>query len=484
MVVGGMSRPVLRSTAALLVAGTAGALACVPAGAASTLTVKGRGFGHGVGMSQYGAYGYAKRGRSYTQILGHYYQGTKLARLSSTPDVGVLLSTGRTKVYITQATRAGSKKLSSRQIYNARTNGTGGVILRLGNKTVTKSSGAMRLTGSGDPVMLRGSSQTGVRNGEYRGSLEVRPNALGRLNVTNTLDMEDYVRGVVSAESPSSWPAHALRAQAVAARTYALTTNAGGLGDGFTQYADTRSQVYRGVAAETASTDDAIRVTSGQVVTYKGDPITTFFFSTSGGRTENVENSFLGADPKPYLRSVRDPYDKESPKHTWTLRFRASDAQTKLGSLLKGSLKGIVVDKRGKSPRVIRARIVGTRGTTTVSGPTLRAKLGLYDTWASFQTVSTRVARVARPRAVPRAGETLGIDPDATRSVSRLEGALSGVDHAIWLRVQRGRGGGRWQTIAEVQTARDGAYAATVPGPGVYRVRTKTLLGPNVRVRP
>lgn len=481
-----MSRPVLRSTTALLVAGTAaaGALACVPAHAASTLTVKGRGFGHGVGMSQYGAYGYAKHGRSYRQILGHYYQGTKLTRLPSTPDVGVLLSSGATKVYIRQATRAGDKKLDPGRTYNARGNGTGGVILRSGKKKVTKSSGAMRLTSSGDPVMLRGKAQTGVRNGEYRGSLEVRPNAFGRLNVTNTLGMEDYVRGVVSAESPSSWPAHALRAQAVAARTYALTTNAGGLGDGFTQYADTRSQVYRGVAAETPSTDDAVRATRGQVVTYKGVPITTFFFSTSGGRTENVENSFLGADPKPYLRSVRDPYDKASPKHTWTLRYSSSTVSKKLGSLLKGSLKRIVVDKRGVSPRVIRARIVGTRGTTRVTGPKLRAELGLYDTWASFQTVSTRVARALAPRATPRAVDTLGARPVLGRRVQRLEGTLTGVDHAIWLRVQRGRGGGRWQTIAEVQAARDGAYGATVPGPGVYRVRTKTLIGPSVRVRP
>ena len=94
---------------------------------------------------------------------------------------------------------------------------------------------------------------------------------------------------MVSRESPSSWPAEALKAQAVAARTYAITTSKAG--DGWDQYADTRSQVYGGVAAETASTNAAVAATRGQVVTYDGEPVVTFFFSTSGGRTENVENT-------------------------------------------------------------------------------------------------------------------------------------------------------------------------------------------------
>ena len=95
--------------------------------------------------------------------------------------------------------------------------------------------------------------------------------------------------GVVARESPSSWPTEALKAQAVAARTYAITTSKAGAG--FDQYADTRSQVYGGVAAETPSTNAAVAATRGQVVTYDGEPVVTYFFSTSGGRTENVENT-------------------------------------------------------------------------------------------------------------------------------------------------------------------------------------------------
>ena len=130
------------------------------------------------------------------------------------------------------------------------------------------------------------------------------------------------MRGVVAGESPSTWPAAALQAQAVAARTYAITTDAGTSTDGFTQYADTRSQVYEGVAAETPATDAAVAATRGEVVTYAGQPVATYFFSTSGGRTENVENSFLGSRPEPWLKSVDDPYDGASPKHRWgPLRF-------------------------------------------------------------------------------------------------------------------------------------------------------------------
>src|SRR5437763_5943228 len=104
----------------------------------------------------------------------------------------------------------------------------------------------------------------------------------------NAVDLDGYVKGVVPGEVPASWPPEALKAQAVAARTYALTTDAGG--SLFDQYADTRSQVYGGISAETPATNVAVRDTAGQIVTYRGRPATTYFFSTSGGKTENVQN--------------------------------------------------------------------------------------------------------------------------------------------------------------------------------------------------
>src|SRR5204862_5890506 len=116
----------------------------------------------------------------------------------------------------------------------------------------------------------------------------------------------------------------------IAARTYAITTSHSG---DFDQYADTRSQVYDGVAVETTASNEAVAATRGQVVTYQGRPVVTYFFSTSGGRTENVENSFSGGQPEPWLKSVPDPYDGVSPLHRWKFVWSAGTAAAQLGGL-------------------------------------------------------------------------------------------------------------------------------------------------------
>ena len=210
-----------------------------------------------------------------------------------------------------------------------------------------------------------------------------------RLQAINALGLEDYVRGVVSAESPSTWPAEALKAQAVAARTYAVTTNVGTTTDGIDQYADTRSQMYKGVAAEYPSTDAAVAATAGQVVAQNGKPVTTYFFSTSGGHTENVEDSFIGALPRTWLKGVDDPFDAVSPRHNWgPFTFSQATVQAKLKGLVRGSFRGITVLERGASPRIVRAEVDGTNGVTQVTGPQLRTRLGLFDTWATFTYIS------------------------------------------------------------------------------------------------
>lgn len=257
------------------------------------LEVTGAGWGHGVGMSQAGAQGYAEHGYSYAQILQHYYSGTTLGSAPAHARVRVLIG----------------KRVHS-------------------------------------------------------------------------LALETYVRGVVAAEMPSSWPAAALEAQAVACRTYALTAHAGG--SRFDVYADTRSQVYGGPAAYTAATDAAVAATAGQIVTYEGAPAITYFFASSGGRTENVENGFTGAAPAPWLRGVRDAFER-GPLHTWTLSFSFAKAASLLRGLVRGgSFEGIEVLQRGYSPRIVSAYVVGSAGKTLVSGAQLAARLGLYSTWAFF----------------------------------------------------------------------------------------------------
>lgn len=436
--------------------------------AADRLVIKGGGFGHGVGMSQYGAKGFADNGSTYRQILGHYYTGTALGRLGETPTVRVLLQS-RSAVTFTGASQAGERRLTPGKTYRATSTVSGQVVLRSSSGRRLRTMGApLRVVGAGgNPVRLAGGQNSGL----YRGVLELQPRAVGGLQVVNALGLEDYVRGVVAGESPSSWHPEALKAQAVAARTYAITTNKPG--DGFDHYADVRSQVYGGVRLETATTDAAIAATKGEVVTYQGKPVTTYFFSTSGGKTENVENS-LGGDPKPWLKSVDDPYDKVSPRHKWTLRMSLTEARRKLGAgLVKGSLRGIEVIERGVSPRIKRAEIVGSAGRTSVTGATLRRELGLYDTWATFTTVDTKAS------ASRTTYTAFGNLPARTGVIS---GTVIGPKRGTKLVVERRNRAGLWLVETRATVGKRGRYRAGVGRAGTYRVTVNGTSGPVVKL--
>ena len=282
--------PLARGPLALIVALAALAIGA-PAAGAWQLVIEGAGEGHGVGMSQDGAFGLAKHGYSDTQILSHYYPGTTLASAPANTVIRVLV---------------GSK--------------------------------------------------------------------------VQRVPLERYVRGVLSAEMPSSWPLAALEAQAIASRTYALTAHAGG--PRFDVYADTRSQVYRGASAETSQTNAAIAATAGQIVNYAGKPAVTYFFASSGGHTEDVQNAFEGSEPEPWLQGVADPYET-SAAH-WRYTLSSTTAASRLSGLFKGSLRGVEVLRRGVSPRIVLAEVLGSRGGTRLSGATLASRLGLPSTWASF----------------------------------------------------------------------------------------------------
>jgi len=463
-------------------------LAAAPAANAATkLTITGAGFGHGIGMSQYGTYGYSLHLKTYDFILGHYFTGTALGALDSNPEVKVLLQGSRKSISFTGVLQAGDQKLDPAKTYTVR-RGAGGLVLRdATGESVGTVAGTLRVDAPVDQaLLLKGTSVPGIRDGRYRGSLLISPSGSG-LAAVNALDLEDYVRGVVSAESPSAWPTEALKAQAVAARTYAITSHAGGAL--FDQYADTRSQVYRGVAAETPNTDAAIAATEGQVVTYGGQPVTTYFFSTSGGETESVENSFVGSQPKPWLKAVDDPFDNVSPKHRWgPFRFTATQVQSKLRRYLDGRFKRIKVLQRGVSPRVVRAQVVGTGGVTNVTGPQLRAAFGLFDTWAFFTSVSSKAskpkAKKKPAQPAPAGDPTGGVSPIARAAAAhatRLEGTIAPSKPGRWLRVER-RVGTRWVAATDAKVLRGGRYSVAVPGPGVYRVVYGQATGPSVRV--
>ncbi len=479
----------MRRLPALIAVTLAAGLAAPAAQGATSLVLRGAGYGHGVGMSQYGALGFAQHDWDYRRILGYYYQGTAIGKLTSSPTVRVLLQSGHSRYSVSGAASAGTLTLDPAISYTA-VLAKGKVVLRRGSKDLGTVDGTLRLAApAGAALTLSGPAANGLSGGAYRGAIDITPSGSGLIAV-NTLTMESYVAGVISAEVSASWPAEALKVQAVAARSYAMTTNAGGLGDLFTQYADTRSQMYRGVAAETPATNAATKATAGEVVTYAGEPVVTYFFSTSGGRTENVENSFIGSDPKPWLKGVPDPYDGISPSHRWgPLKFTLGDATRRLSGYVQGRLKRVRIVQRGVSPRIVRAQIVGTRGTSAITGPQLRRAFGLRDSWIIFRTFSTDVTKkpAAKPPApaTPEGGSKVGgPGPAGAASAARaprlvIAGRISPARRGRWATVER-RVGTTWTPAVDVLLSGGGRYRSTLPGPGVYRVRFGDMTGPEV----
>jgi stage II sporulation protein D len=459
-------------------------LAAAPADAASRLVIRGAGYGHGVGMSQYGAMGMASQGWDHRRILAHFYTGTDLGLLEEEREVRVLLQSVRGSASFTGANAGGGRILDPARTYTVRA-GRDGLVSLVGprGRELALVAPPLRVTGPDGVVLLRGLAGNGRRDGVYRGALEFRPGSFGGINAINAVPLEHYVQGVVPVESPASWPLEALKAQAVAARTYAVTTGKGG--DGWEQYPDTRSQVYGGLAVETEATNLAVQETRSQLVTYEGSPVVTYFFSTSGGQTEDVENTSLGSEPLPWLRSVEDPYDDVSPRHRWgPIRMSLATAGRKLRGLVQGRFRGVDVVDRGTSPRVVEADVVGTRGSTRVTGFTLRARFGLYDTWAYFTSIGTRLAP---PEPVPEADPTTGGAQPREFSFYRPAGpprlvgsvlpARAGAAVVVQRRTARG-----WRPARRARIGTGGRYAAAVSAGATYRVVHAGVAGPAVRV--
>jgi stage II sporulation protein D len=443
-------------------------LAPVAADAATRHVVRGRGWGHGIGMSQYGAYGYARHGRSYRRILRHYYQGTRLRR-ARTRRIRVLLQASRGVVSFRGATSADGRRLAEGRRYVVRRSSGGRVALfRSSGRLVGRFQAPLHVSDPGGAIRLGGTAINGLRNGSYRGRIDVRLGLSGGVTAINAVRLDPYVQGVVPAEMPASWSMEALKAQAVAARSYGLATRKrGGV---FDAYPDTRSQVYRGVSGERRRSNRAVRATSREIVTYRGRVATTYFFSTSGGRTEHIENVFYGSPRVPYLRSVFDRYDGISPRHRWRFSFTTGQMDARLGGLAPGRFRRIDVTKRGRSPRIVRARVYGSGGSRSVRGATLRARLGLYDTWARFYRVSTSQASAARTAGAdgsPALAIVGSFDPKPPR----------------WLFVVERQVGGEWRTVKTARTFRSGAFRVTVGEPGLYRARFGGVIGPEVAVR-
>src|SRR4029079_4722565 len=293
----------------------AASFAWVGGASAATWVLKGRGFGHGVGMSQYGAYGLARHGRGYRAILEHYYRHTRVGKASGHP-IRVLLGSGSDSVAFKKARKACGKRLRPSHRYRFKRSGSGVTLRGSNGRRLARCGHAATAVGNGT-IRIRG-------KGSYRGTLRVKA-ARGVLCCTSVVAVDGYARGVVANEMPSSWSQGALRDQAVAARSFALAVSSGG---SFDVYDDTRSQVYGGKASETRSTNRACKRTKHQVIRYRKHIATTYYSSSSGGRTEAVQFGFPGATPVPYLKSVKDPYDRISPDHSWKVRYSQGEMES------------------------------------------------------------------------------------------------------------------------------------------------------------
>jgi stage II sporulation protein D len=452
-----------------------------PARPTGTFDITGGGFGHGIGMSQYGAMGYAQHGWSYRAILGHYYQGTDLQRVSDSP-VTVLLGQGAAT--FRGATAANGARLNPAWSYGVLVSGAKLVLISGGRRSGTFTA----------PLRVSGAELSVVGRGRYAGSLQFSPSASGGVLTVNAVGLEDYVRGVVTQEMPASWPQQALDAQAIAARTYVLADVP--VSSQYDVYSDTRSQVYGGIGAQTPTGDAAESATRGQVVESDHRLVPTYFFSSSGGETESIQNVWLGVSPAPYLVGVSDPYDDagENPYHRWNDRLSLRAAARRLAGLYRGTFEGIRVLTHGVSPRIVSAAVVGSRGVSTVSGVTLEQDLGTMSTWMSFTTVTARgtsssgsgtpSGTSSSESGAPVSSSTGGAPITALARLPRrvVSGSVFPAPRGARVTVQR-RTDGHWVTQADRAVGTHGRYALTVFAPGVYRARYRGVAAPAVTLR-
>ena len=390
-----------RRTAALLAGALAAAtLGQAPADAAerrrdawgipvrATLTLTGHGYGHGHGMSQHGAQGAAQQGLTASQIIDFYYPGTTWG--TATDQVSVLISADTTDDLEVLARKGlALRDLSSGEMV-ALPEGPSRFRLVTSTKGVTRlqalngSWTTLRtLNGEGE-FTARGSITLVTPGGTaaYRGRLRAaapKPGSPAR-DTVNILSLEKYLRGVVPREIPASWSPEAVRAQAVAARTYAAYERAHPRASHY-QICDTTScQVYGGVAAEHPAATEALKATKGMIVTDEGEPAFSQFSASSGGWTAAGSVAYLAAQP--------DPYDEWSgnPHHSWTRTLTDQAIENAFSSI--GELQQIVVGERDGNGdwggRVRSVTIVGSQRSVTVTGDTLRAVLGLRSTWFTF----------------------------------------------------------------------------------------------------
>ena len=391
----------LIASATLIAAGPAHAVEIYPRPSGGTVAISGAGYGHGHGMSQRGAYGAAAVGKlSWQNILAFYYPGTTLANLGN-PTIRVRLDavgSGTMYVFNTAGLRLAGNALPGTATgvtqYRARSLSTAGRL----QIDALSSAGWKPYTSVVSPAVFANSSglvDVKLANGTrraYRGSIGANWATSTSLTPVDVLPMESYLRAVVPAEMPASWSTNALKAQAVAARSYAGYDRAHAPAGRTWDTCDTTScQMYSGVPAEYGTSNAAVAATAGQTLTYGGTPAFTQFGAANGGWT--------AAGSQPYLPAKADPYDGAIPNsaNSWTASITAASIQANWPSIgTYRQLRILSRDGHGQwGGRVLTAAIDGSSGSVTVSGATIRSAFGLRSEWF----VPTNVPPVSVPPA-------------------------------------------------------------------------------------
>jgi stage II sporulation protein D len=408
--------------------------------AGTVFVLDGGGWGHGIGMSQWGAEGYARHGYDYRRILAHYYRHTALSSVPSR-QVRVLLTQRRLRVRVASGAPFLVVDASGKKLHLA------------GRPVLVNSSFTLRARHLYPPLRFEpGAEPLTLGGAGYRGELVVNLRH-GRLQVVNVLPLDRYLRGVVPWEVPVGWHQATYEAQAVAARSYTLAELKPGAD--FDLYPDQRSQMYGGIRAERIETNLAIGATAGQVLTWRGAVIPAFYFSTSGGQTSSVHDAWPRMAQVPYLVSVPDPYDSISPRHAWPTRaLTPAGLGRRLG--LRGVRDAVVVDNGSRHVRVVR--LLTASGWKSVSGLTMRNKLKLGST--DFRLGTLRLDAPSRRGLLSSRIEVRGL-VRALRH-GQLEELLGGTWHT--LRYVRGQFSATIRLRTQLQLR---LVAEGVPGPSL-----------------
>ena len=375
---------------------------------------KGRGNGHGLGMSQWGARGRAAAGQDYRKILATYYAGTRIdsrdtsgaVRITLTDQpidlarpwprlfgplplvAGPLTVDGLPQLQVAAGSALGFDANASGQpeAFPLAADGSRGTpVVMIGHPLTIRTTSAAGIRTNIMQIM-GGDFRTGAEQRRYAGLLQIVPKGAATILPVNVLPMEDYLKGVVPAEMPPYWGVEALKAQAIAARTFAIRKL--GQGGDFDLRASESDQAYSGLTDQRAESSAAVDGTRGQVLIYQGQLITAFYMASDGGHTESSEFRFVGWDRGAQLRShlgyltgISDSFDRGP---SWQVGpFTASGAATILrdnGRDIGDRLLGIDVLQKDPSGRLVGVRVRGSSKTVEISGPTLRAWFGLPDT--------------------------------------------------------------------------------------------------------